>query len=414
MKVDNLILEKCLGKGIFSEVYLTTIEGDNDLYATKKYDREKIEKVPDLERYMRSEIIILNELSHPNIIKLRDAKKTKKHFYLVMEYCNGGNLKIVLEKYQKKFEKPFSEEIIQYLMRQIMSAFNYIHRKSIIHRDIKLENILLKFENEEDKENLNILKAEVKIIDFGFACKFSDQNVLKESVLGDPMNMSYLIREKLNNNGRIKRLRYDIKDDIWSLGSICYEMLIGKSILDSEDMDELVEKIEKGLYNVPTNLSKEVISFINCMLQYDPESRLTCDQLINHQFLTTDVNYLHKIALNKVSNKIIPKKNNTIWSIFNEVDENKLIQIGQLPVIPEEKSNVPVQNNNSFNPPQTKEMRDNSFPDKDQIKGFNTTNNSQFQNTNNINFNNNSSKFNNAQNFGVFLPFRGRKSNLYL
>ena len=414
MKVGNLILKKYLGEGSFGKVFLTTIEGDNDLYATKIYDREEIEKVPDLERYMRSEIIILNELSHPNIIKLRDAKKTKKHFYFIMEYCNGGNLKIVLEKYQKKFEKPFSEEIIQYLMRQIMSAFNYIHGKSIIHRDIKLENILLKFGNEEDKENLNILKAEVKIIDFGFACKLSDQNVLKESVLGDPMNMSYLIREKLNNNGRIKRLRYDIKDDIWSLGSICYEMLIGKSILDSEDMDELVEKIEKGLYNVPTNLSKEVISFINCMLQYDPESRLTCDQLINHQFLTTDVNYLHKIALKKVSNKIIPKKNNTIWSIFNEVDENKLIQIGQLPVIPEEKSNVPVQNNNSFNPPQTKEMRDNSFPDKDQIKGFNTTNNSQFQNTNNINFNNNSSKFNNDQNFGVFLPFRGRKSNLYL
>ena len=417
MKVGNLILEKKLGEGSFGEVNLTKIEGDNDLYATKKYDREEIEKVPDLERYMRSEIIILNELSHPNIIKLRDAKKTKKHFYFIMEYCNGGNLKIVLEKYQKKFGKPFSEEIIQYLMRQIMSAFNYIHRKSIIHRDIKLENILLKFENEEDNENLNMLKAEVKIIDFGFACKLSDQNVLKESVLGDPMNMSYLIRRKLNNNGRIKRLRYNIKDDIWSLGSICYEMLIGESILDSEDMDELVEKIEKGLYNVPTNLSKEVISFINCMLQYDPESRLTCDQLINHQFLTTDVNYLHKIALNKVSkvsNKIIPKKNNTIWSIFNEEDENKLIQIGQLPVIPEEKSNVPVQNNNSFNPPLTKEMKDNSFPDKDQIKGFNTTNNSQFQNTNNINFNNNSSKFNNDQNFGVFLPFRGRKSNLYL
>ena len=163
MKVDNLILEKCLGKGTFSEVYLTTIEGDNDLYATKKYDREEIERVPDLLRYLKSEIIILNELSHPNIIKLRDSKKTKKHFYLVMEYCNGGNLKIVLEKYQKKFGKPFSEEIIQYLMRQIMSAFNYIHGKSIIYRDIKLENILLKFENEEDKENLNILKAEVKL-----------------------------------------------------------------------------------------------------------------------------------------------------------------------------------------------------------------------------------------------------------
>ena len=417
MQVDNLILEKELGEGAFGKVFLTKIEGDNDIYATKIYDRDIIEKTPDLERYMKSEISILNRLNHPNIVKFRDAKKTKKHFYLVMEYCNGGELGKALEKYQKKFGKPFSEEIVQYLMRQIMSAFNYLHSKSIMHRDIKLENILIKYNNEADKENLNLLKAQVKIIDFGFACILNSPNVLKESIVGNPMNMDPLILKKLNSNGRIRRLGYDIKVDIWSLGSICYEMLIGRSAFDSEDMDELVDKIEKGLYNVPTNLSKEVISFINCMLQYDPESRLTCDQLINHQFLTTDVNYLHKIALNKVSkvsNKIIPKKNNTIWSIFNEEDENKLIQIGQLPVIPEEKSNVPVQNNNSFNPPLTKEMKDNSFPDKDQIKGFNTTNNSQFQNTNNINFNNNSSKFNNDQNFGVFLPFRGRKSNLYL
>ena len=266
MQVDNLILEKELGEGAFGKVFLTKIEGDNDIYATKIYDRDIIEKTPDLERYMKSEISILNRLNHPNIVKFRDAKKTKKHFYLVMEYCNGGELGKALEKYQKKFGKPFSEEIVQYLMRQIMSAFNYLHSKSIMHRDIKLENILIKYNNETDKENLNLLKAQVKIIDFGFACILNSPNVLKESIVGNPMNMDPLILKKLNSNGRIRRLGYDIKVDIWSLGSICYEMLIGRSAFDSEDMDELVDKIEKGLYNVPTNLSKEVVSFINGML----------------------------------------------------------------------------------------------------------------------------------------------------
>ena len=70
-----------------------------------------------------------------------------------MEYCNGGELEKALEKYQLKYGKPFPEEVVQYLMRQIIDAFNYIHGKNVMHRDIKLENILLHFENEEDRKN---------------------------------------------------------------------------------------------------------------------------------------------------------------------------------------------------------------------------------------------------------------------
>ena len=189
IQIDNLILEKLLGKGNFGEVHLTRIEGDNKLYATKIYDRAKIENTSDAFKYLTDEINILNTLKHPNIVKFIQVKKTKNHYYIVMEYCNGGELEKALEKYQIKYGKPFSEEIVQYLMRQIISAFKYMHGNNVMHRDIKLENMLLNFETENDKKNLNMMKATVKIIDFGFACRIG-KDELTYTTIGNPMNMS--------------------------------------------------------------------------------------------------------------------------------------------------------------------------------------------------------------------------------
>ena len=107
MQVDNLILEKQLGKGSFGEVYLTKMIGDNNnIYATKIYDREKLENTPAF-KYLINEINILHTLNHPNIVKFTQVKKTKKHFYIVMEFCNGGELEKALEKYQLKYGQPF-------------------------------------------------------------------------------------------------------------------------------------------------------------------------------------------------------------------------------------------------------------------------------------------------------------------
>ncbi len=333
MIVDNLFLEKLLGKGSFGEVYLTTKKGDTKKYATKKFDRAEIEGTEAM-KYLKNEIIILQHLKHPNIAQYKDVKKTKKHFYIVMEYCNGGELSQALEKYQAKYGTSFPEEIVQHLMRQIISAFAYIHKHKIIHRDIKLDNVLLNYETEEDKDNLNLMKATVKIIDFGFSCKISKSG-LQYSTLGSPINMDPIILKKLNSSRGTRQLGYSQKADIWSLGTICYEMLIGKSAFDAQDMDELVEKIETGTYVVPTSLSKEVISFLNGMLQYESNKRLTCEQLSKHSFLTKDIKNFHKIDLKKVSGKVSGtalkinvKQNKSIWAIFNAEDENKLSKIG--------------------------------------------------------------------------------------
>ena len=77
-------------------------------------------------------------------------KKTRRHFYIVFEYCNGGNLSNILDKYQQEFGKPFSQEIIQHLMRQIIDAVKYIHTLKIGHNNINIKNILIKYKDEKN------------------------------------------------------------------------------------------------------------------------------------------------------------------------------------------------------------------------------------------------------------------------
>ena len=328
MLVEDLTLNKCLGKGAFGEVYLTSKQGSKEKYATKKIDK-KFASNPRAKRYLDNEINILKEVDHPNIIKLYDVKETTQFYYLVMEFCNGGGLSDCLEDYKNKYKKSFPEEVVQYLMKQIISGINYLHKKDILHRDIKLDNILVNFENEEDRKKKNMMKAKVKIIDFGFA-RHLEPSELAKSVLGSPINMDPGILRKYNKMENSRNYGYDQKADIWSLGTICYELLIGQCAFDAESMKELVTKVEKGNYTLPTFLSKEAVSFLNGMLQYDPKKRLTAEQLSNHKFLTKPYSELNKINIKDVSKNIVgsrlvidSKKNQSIWAIMEAEDENE-------------------------------------------------------------------------------------------
>ena len=333
MQLDNYLIKELLGKGTFGEVYLTTKKDSNLLYATKKMPKSLVDN-PEYNKYFINEICILKQLCHKNIIKLEELKRTTNNYYVIMEYCNGGNLTECLEKYKNIHHKPFNEEIVQHIMRQLVSAINYIHGLGIIHRDLKLDNVLVKFENEEDKNQLNLLKSEIKIIDFGFAA-YKNQTGLFTTAVGSPMNMDPLILKKFNATGSVnKELGYDEKADIWSLGTLCYQMLIGSCTFDAYNMKELVFKIEEGNYRVPIDLSKEVVSFLNAMIQYEPQKRLSASELIKHAFLIRDIKDFTRIDVKKVPNKVYGgkliiniKDNKTIWSIFNEEDEKNLNQI---------------------------------------------------------------------------------------
>ena len=324
--LEDYKLFNLLGKGNFGEVYLTKKGNDPKYLASKRLDLKIIN--PSVKQYLDNEIEIMKQLNHPNIIHLVDFYQSSKHYYVIMEYCNGGTLTQCLHKRRK----PFPIDVIQHITRQIVEGLKYIHSKRIIHRDLKLDNILVNFKDREDKNNLNLLAAEIKIIDFGLS-KLLNENELADSIAGSPINMDPLILRKYNNAGGYEKLKgYDEKVDIWSLGTMVYEMVTGKALYSATTLKELTAKVEKGDYYLPTNmnLSKEFISFINGMLQYNGEKRLSAEELSKHDFLVKNISEFTTANLYPILDKIDgnnlvinSKKNSTISQMFGGKKEEE-------------------------------------------------------------------------------------------
>ena len=151
---DILRIIKRLGEGSFGEVYLSKFDNSNETFATKKIDINKQDG--RFIRYYEFEMKILEILkrfNHPNIIKLNRIIQENNYYYIVMEYVNGGSLTECLKKYKQKYQSGFPEEIVRHLMKQIVSAIVLLHDLNIIHRDLKLDNIMVSFDNDIDKKN---------------------------------------------------------------------------------------------------------------------------------------------------------------------------------------------------------------------------------------------------------------------
>ena len=273
--VDDLILLNYLDAGCFSEIFLSKKQGLNEILATKKISLNNMYQEPCFKNFLQNEINFLLEINHPNIIKLYDVKTKNDYIYLVMEYCNGGTLSSALEKNKEKFGKPFSEKTVQFLMKQILSGVECLHSHGIIHSDLKLDNILLKYESKD----CNILSSQIKIIDF---------------------NISTRSREYINNSNNFMNKRqeiipmmvnddfgddiYDKKVDIWALGVLCFELLFGYEPYESKD-DTPINK-QDIIIIIPQSVSLEAQTFLLSMLQKNGNKRLSAFELLNHPFLS--------------------------------------------------------------------------------------------------------------------------------
>ena len=348
--IGDLTCVKSLGKLTFGDIILYKQNKTDKFYAVKMIDKS-ITRHSNLYKYLVTELQMLKKLNHPNVAKLIKLidNETQTHLLLVMEYCNGGTLSECLEKFKKFKGKPFTEEIVQYLTKQIVEALIYLHDNNIIHRDLKLENIMVHFDNNNDKENLNMMKAKIKIIDFSLSKQLESKNALTSSLLGTPLYMSPNILKQYGANKNLKNLRYGTEVDIWSLGCICYELLTGNNVFKAHSLDDLINNIKEGNYRIPNNVSLEFLSFLNSMLQYDGKKRSTAKELLKSEFLTKNVkdfkyyNGNDKIIFNiyclnenieiynlNISNSFnpnLPNNDNIVYPNYGQsMPENSLIQ----------------------------------------------------------------------------------------
>ena len=296
-RIGDLTCKKHLGKGEFGEVCLYKQDNTNNLFAVKIINKLKA-KLSDNYKYLKAELEALRRLKHPNIAKLIKVidNESQIHLLIIMEYCNGGSLSECLNKYIDKYKRPFTEEIVQYLTRQIVEALINIHENNIIHRDLKLENIMVHFENYNDKENLDMMKAKIKIIDFGLSKILSSPNEFATSHVGTPLYEDpRIIQNNFNNN---ENFQYSTEVDIWSLGCVCFEMIKGTKIFEVKTQVSLINKIKEGKYNLPQTVSREFISFLYGMLQFDGKLRLTARQLLDKSFLRKNIKDFHYLSVN--------------------------------------------------------------------------------------------------------------------
>ena len=265
-KIGNYYLLKPIGVGSFAKVYKGLEEKTSEIVAIKMINKQQFpsEKSDLIEK----EVQILKSLSHPNIISILDIKKTQNNIYLIFEYCQMGDLESYIKKCywdSSKNRAIVPEIVVQRIIGQLSEAFKVMNEKNIVHRDLKLANILV------SKDFV------IKLADFGFA-KFVENNLLLQSYCGTPITMAPEI---------LKRKQYNQKCDIWSLGIIIYRMLFGEYPFfpgANGSLEDLIDVIEKRTVQFPMGIavSEEVKELIRVMLVIDPGKRIGFEEFFEN------------------------------------------------------------------------------------------------------------------------------------
>ncbi|RZF45432.1 hypothetical protein LSTR_LSTR017655 [Laodelphax striatellus] len=256
-------IEKTIGSGGFAKVKLATHILTGEKVAIKIMEKLYLGK--DLHR-VKTELEALKGLSHHHISKLYEVIETPTHFFIVMEYCSGGELfDHIVEK------KKLSEMESRLFFRQILSAVAYAHSKGYAHRDLKPENVLL------DKDQT------LKLIDFGLCARPSGglQCHLNTSC-GSP---TYAAPELIKSE---EYLGSEV--DVWSMGVLLYALLCGFLPFDADNIKTLYEKISNGHYEEPSWLSSGSKSLLKRMLEIDRKKRITVEELLDHRWMKLGFN----------------------------------------------------------------------------------------------------------------------------
>jgi serine/threonine-protein kinase SIK3 len=247
-------LKRMLGEGSYAKVHLGVSALCNKKVAIKLYEKAKIKTRSSSERIF-TEIGILRRMNHRNIVNFIEIFQNPKYIFIVLEYANGGDLLNYL-----KTKGKFKEHEYRKILQQIIDALEYIHEHKILHRDIKLDNVLL------TKSGL------VKICDFGISRKMNRNDLVFEHI-GTPAYIAPEIVKEKGYNG--------FGADIWSLGVMTYMALTGNVPFKGNTIEELHQSILKKevVFSDKVNLSSAMKKAIKGMLIKDPRRRMTLKEI---------------------------------------------------------------------------------------------------------------------------------------
>ena len=288
----NYLIKNIIGLGTFGKVKLGIYIPTKEKVAIKIIEKSKLENKGDIIRLKR-ELEIIVKFNHPNLVKVKDILEDKNNYYIIMDYCEGGELfKYVVKKGY------LSEKESSFYFYQLINGLEYIHSLGIVHRDLKPENILL------TKNHI------LKIIDFGLSNYFKKGNLLN-TPCGSPCYASPEMIIRDNYDGT--------KIDIWCCGIILYIMLSGYFPFNFNNNDDMFNQIIDCDIEYPNYFSNIAVDLLKKIIVPNPKKRINIEQIKNHPFYKKGKYYFIKDYIN------LPKDNEN-----NQRNVNNKISFKQL------------------------------------------------------------------------------------
>ncbi|XP_006839224.1 PREDICTED: aurora kinase A isoform X1 [Chrysochloris asiatica] len=257
--LEDFEIGRPLGKGKFGNVYLAREKQSKFILALKVLFKAQLEKA-GVEHQVRREVEIQSHLRHPNILRLYGYFHDATRVYLILEYAPLGTVYRELQKLSK-----FDEQRTATYITQLADALSYCHSKKVIHRDIKPENLLLGS------------TGELKIADFGWSVHAPSSR--RTTLCG---TLDYLPPEMIE--GRM----HDEKVDLWSLGVLCYEFLVGKPPFEASTYQETYNRISRVEFAFPDLVTLGARDLISKLLKHNPNHRLGLKEIIEHPWTTAN------------------------------------------------------------------------------------------------------------------------------
>ena len=253
-----------IGEGSFGRVFKCKKKETEQVLAIKVMKKQYLISNHQI-KYAVSEAQIMKNLNHPYLLKLLYTFQTPCNLFMGLEYCENGDLSQILDEHSL-----LEEKVAKFLVAELILGMNFLHSKGILFRDLKPENILIDAE------------GHIRLADFGLAKQgVEGQDVRAQSFCGSP---AYLAPEMLKKEGVTKA------GDVYQVGVVLYEMLVGIPPYYNDNIKILYQNIEKGKLKIPKYFSAEAKKCLLKMLHRNPAKRPRFDQLMKDPFFA-DINW---------------------------------------------------------------------------------------------------------------------------